>query len=185
MMASLKLLLLAVAFIVTQVAAKADGLTDWAKINAVLSHPRCANCHTPDDRPHWFIKKTTLSVVHGMNVQRGLDGMGNTGLRCSNCHTEKNGVLEGMTPGAPNWHLAPASMVWLGQTSAQICAQIKDPLRNGNRTLDAIAQHILHDPLVAWGWQPGEGREPAPGSAQETFDALQRWADEGAPCPAQ
>lgn len=185
MMTPLKLLLSSILLICAASVSRADGLADWAKINTVFSHPRCANCHTPDDRPHWFNKKTGLSAVHGMNVQRGLDGMGNVGMRCSNCHMEKNGALKGMTPGAPKWHLAPAEMVWLGQTSAQICAQIKDPLRNGNRSLEEIAQHVLHDPLVGWGWQPGEGREPAPGSAQETFDALQRWTAAGAPCPAQ
>ncbi len=184
MMASLKLLLSSILLICAASASRADAPGDWTTINAVFSHPRCANCHTPDNRPHWFNEKTALSVVHGMNVQRGLDSMGNVGMRCSNCHMEKNGVLKGMVPGAQKWHLAPAEMVWPGQTSAQICAQIKDPLRNGNRSLADVARHVLHDPLVAWGWQPGEGREPAPGSAQQTFDALQRWAAAGAPCPS-
>jgi hypothetical protein len=164
---------------------QADPLADWDKVYKVFSHPRCANCHTPDEHPRWFDAKTGTSKFHAMNVKRGADGsgFGNVGLRCTACHGVKNGTREGTPPGAENWHLAPIEMVWFGQTSAQICAQIKDPLRNGERTLTEVADHVLKDPLVAWGWQPGLKREPAPGSAQETFDALNRWAEAGAPCP--
>jgi cytochrome c2 len=165
--------------------AKADPAADWNKVHQVFSHPRCANCHTADQYPRWFDAKTGTTKFHGMNVKRGADksGLGNVGLRCTTCHSAANGARKGMPPGAPDWHLAPVEMVWFGQSSAQICAQIKDPARNGERTLDQVAEHILNDPLVAWGWKPGPGREPAPGSAQETFDALKRWADAGAPCP--
>jgi len=74
-------------------------------------------------------------------------------------------------------------MVWFGKSSAEVCAQIKDPARNGGRTLDEVAVHVRDDGLVAWGWNPGPGREPAPGSAQTTFEALSAWAAAGAPCP--
>jgi hypothetical protein len=167
------------------VQAKADPLADWDKIYKVFAHPRCSNCHTADDHPRWVDAATGTVKFHGMNVRRGNDesGFGNPGLRCTTCHTNANGTRQGMPPGAPNWHLAPAEMVWFEQSSSQICAQIKDPARNGGRTLEAVADHILKDPLVAWGWAPGPGREPAPSSAQETFDALTRWAEAGAPCP--
>ncbi len=165
----------------------ADPLADWDSIHKVLSHPGCANCHTADDHPRWVDKRTGEPKFHGMNVQRGVDGsgMGNAGLRCTTCHGEANGARNGMPPGAPKWQLAPVEMAWFGQSPAQICAQIKDPARNGERTLAEIAEHVLNDPLVAWGWAPGPGREPAPGSAQETYDALVRWTAAGAPCPAQ
>jgi mono/diheme cytochrome c family protein len=166
-------------------AANAEPLADWDKVYKVFSHPRCSNCHTADDHPRWVDAKTGAVKFHGMNVKRGSDesGFGNPGLRCTTCHGKQNGVRKGTPPGAPNWHLAPVEMVWFEQTSAQICAQIKDPARNGGRTLADVADHVLHDPLVLWGWEPGTGREPAPGSAQETFDALKRWSDAGAPCP--
>ncbi|MGL4487859.1 MAG: hypothetical protein ACRCU5_00250 [Rhizobiaceae bacterium] len=165
--------------------AKADPLGDWDAVYKVFSHPRCSNCHTPDEHPRWFDEKAGLAKLHGMNVKRGSDesGFGNPGLRCTTCHTGANGTRIGSPPGAPNWHLAPKEMVWFERSSQQICAQIKDPTRNGGRTLAEVADHILHDPLVLWGWAPGAGREPAPGSAQETFDALQRWSAAGAPCP--
>ncbi len=163
--------------------AQDDGSKTWEKIHAVLSHPRCANCHTPDDHPRWGAGDS--AKFHAMNVMRGPDGMGNPGMRCSTCHGETNAAKEHAPPGAPNWHLAPVEMVWFGQTSAQTCAQIKDPARNGNRTLADIAEHVKNDALVAWGWTPGPGREPAPGSVEQTFAALEAWAAAGAPCPAQ
>jgi hypothetical protein len=87
-------------------------------------------------------------------------------------------------PGAHAWHLAPAEMAWFDKSSAQICAQIKDPARNGGRSLDEVAEHVRDDALVAWGWDPGPGREPAPGSAEETYAAMLLWIEQGAPCPS-
>lgn len=164
---------------------RAAGLAEWERIHAVFSHPRCANCHVADEHPRWSGAHYGATRIHAFNVRRGDDGsgFGNAGARCTTCHFEQNsGVLHG-PPGAPLWHLAPAEMVWFEQTSAQICAQIKDPERNGGRTLEEIAVHVRDDALVAWGWDPGPGREPAPGSAEETFAALERWTAAGAPCP--
>ena len=160
------------------------GLQAWDKIHTVLSHPRCANCHTPDDHPRWGSEAAGTAKIHPMNVMRGSDGMGNPGQRCATCHGEANATRENAPPGAPFWHLAPVEMVWFGKSSAEICAQIKDPARNGNRTLADIAEHVKNDKLVAWGWAPGPGREPAPGSAEEAYANLTKWMDAGAPCPA-
>lgn len=165
---------------------KAAGLAEWDKLYPVFSHPRCANCHVEDDRPRWSGPHYGSEPrVHAFNVQRGHDesGFGNSGLRCNSCHFETNSSVLHGPPGAHNWHLAPAEMVWFGKSSAQICEQIKDPARNGNRTLAEVAEHIRTDKLVAWGWNPGSGREPAPGSADDTYRALQAWAAAGAPCP--
>ena len=164
--------------------AQEDGAKAWDKIHAVLSHPRCANCHTQDQSPRWGSEAAGTAKIHPMMVMRGPDGKGNPGQRCTTCHGEANATKENAPPGAPGWHLAPVEMVWFGKTSAEICAQIKDPARNGNRTLADIAEHVKNDKLVAWGWAPGPGREPAPGSAQETFNLLEEWTNAGAPCPA-
>jgi hypothetical protein len=161
------------------------GLAEWDRIEAVFSHPRCANCHVEDERPRWSGPHYGATRVHGFNVTRGDDGsgFGNTGMRCTTCHFEGNSPVLHGPPGAHNWHLAPAGMAWFDKSSAEICAQIKDPARNGDRTLDEIALHVRDDALVAWGWQPGPGREPAPGSAEETYRAIERWNQAGAPCP--
>lgn len=161
------------------------GLAEWETIHAVFAHPRCANCHVEDDRPRWSGAHYGTTGVHAFNVRRGDDGagFGNAGLRCTTCHFETNSPVLHGPPGAPHWHLAPVEMAWFDRSSAEICNQIKDPERNGGRTLDEVAHHVLTDALVLWGWEPGPGREPAPGSAEETFAAIERWAEAGAPCP--
>ena len=87
--------------------------------------------------------------------------------------------------GAPHWHLAPREMAWHGKTITQICEQVKDRAQNGDRSLEEIHMHVLNDPLVAWGWNPGVNRTPAPGS-QAIFAALiEAWIDDGAVCPPE
>ncbi len=163
---------------------KQAALDAWAKIYEVFSHPRCANCHTEDEWPRWSGPNYgELARLHGMNVQRGPDGFGNPGMTCQTCHGESNSAKLHGPPGAPHWHLAPASMVWWQKSTSEVCEQVKDPQRNGDRTLAEIADHVKNDALVLWGWAPGPGREPAPGSAEETFALLQTWIAGDAPCP--
>jgi hypothetical protein len=164
----------------------AKGLSEWDKIYAVFSHPRCAGCHVADDRPRWSGAHYGGVRVHAFNVQRGADGsgFGNPGLRCMTCHFSSNSNALHGPPGAENWRLAPAEMVWFGKSSAEICAQIKDPARNGGRSLEDVALHVRNDRLVGWGWAPGPDRERAPGSAEETYQAIESWMAAGAPCPA-
>ena len=97
--------------------------------------------------------------------------MGVPGMMCTTCHGPEN--VDGRRPGGdaqsipgnPDWHLAPIEMAWVGKSLGEICAQIKDPARNGGKTLDEIVEHMAHDELVGWGWEPGDGREPVPGHA--------------------
>jgi hypothetical protein len=58
-------------------------------------------------------------------------------------------------------------MGWEGKTLGEICAQIKDPARNGGRSLEAITENVGEDRLVGWAWAPGSGRKPAPGTQKE------------------
>jgi hypothetical protein len=76
-------------------------------------------------------------------------------------------------------------MAWDGKAPRAICEQLKDPKRNGGKTLAQIAHHNAHDELVAWGWRPGADREPAPGT-QKQFGALfEAWVETGAECPPE
>ena len=162
------------------------GLETWAKIYEVFSHPRCANCHVEDEHPRWSGDHYGAQAGnHAMNIQRGPDGFGHPALQCQTCHGESNSAELHGPPGAPHWHLAPAEMVWFEKSSSHICNQIKDPARNGDMTLEEVAVHVRDDKLVAWGWAPGKGREPAPGSAEETYRLLQTWIAESAPCPSE
>ncbi|MCI5048258.1 MAG: hypothetical protein MRY59_12215 [Aquisalinus sp.] len=167
-----------------------EALTEWHKVFKVFSHPRCTNCHVPEDhRPRWSGPSFGLSegewAYHGMNISSGETRDGQDSIPCSACHAESNSELPHGPPGAPHWKLAPVEMIWWDQSSAQICAQIKDPARNGGRTLQDVADHIAHDALVHWGWEPGPGREPAPYSVAATVTAFENWAASGAPCPAE
>jgi hypothetical protein len=88
-------------------------------------------------------------------------------------------------PGAPEWHVAPLKMAWLGRTPAQICAQIKDPSRNGGKTLEQLHEHMASDALVGWAWAPGSGRKPAPGTQKEFGALIRAWIETGAECPTE
>ena len=150
----------------------------FIEVGKVLRHPRCLNCHPAGDRP-----SQGTGYPHQPPVQRGADGRGVASMRCATCHQTAN-FDPGRVPGHPEWHLAPLSMAWQHKSLAEICTQLKDPARNGGKTLNQIVEHMAHDSLVGWGWKPGVGREPAPGS-QASFGALVKaWADSGAACPA-
>ena len=53
---------------------QAAGLEAWKRIEAVVTHPRCANCHV-DARaiPIWTPAGETKSRVHGMNIHGGAE----------------------------------------------------------------------------------------------------------------
>ena len=150
----------------------------FAEASKVLLHPRCANCHPPDDHPRFGDRH----LVHDPPVVRGPSGDGVPAMACASCHQDKNLALA-RVPGAPLWRLAPLEMAWLGRTPGQICAQIKDPARNGGRNLQQIWEHSALNELVAWGWKPGHGRTPAPGTQKEFGDLIRAWIDTGAACP--
>jgi hypothetical protein len=76
-------------------------------------------------------------------------------------------------------------MAWIGRTPAAICEQVKDPARNGGKTLAQIVEHGAQDPLVAWGWNPGAGRQAAPGDQHTFGELLAAWAQSGAHCPKE
>ena len=144
----------------------------------VLTHPRCMNCHPAGDRP----RQGDVRGLHQPPVDRGEDGFGLPALRCPICHQQAN-FDPGRVPGDPAWHLAPREMGWEGKTVGQICAQIKDPARNGGRSLDDIVHHIGTDHLVGWAWAPGAGRQSAPGTQAQEGALLDEWVKTGAACP--
>jgi hypothetical protein len=156
-----------------------DGLAAWDKIAAVMQHPRCLNCHQLDAP----LRGDTRSP-HIPRVTRGPDDHGPSAMRCANCHSlTGNNPLSGV-PGAPSWALARATMSWQGLSRGDICRAIKDRKRNGNRSLEAIIEHIERDSLVSWAFDPGKGREPIPIPHHALVDFVKAWVAGGAPCPA-
>lgn len=148
---------------------------------AVLSHPRCVNCHPQGDAP----LQGEDSRPHAQNVKRGPDGKGLYALKCANCHQSQNVPGLNMPPGNPNWHLPPENMkmVFEGLSPAELAAQLKDPARNGHKSLDEILKHVREDSLVLGGWNPGEGRSKPPLSHEEFVAAMREWIDRGAAIP--
>jgi len=150
----------------------------FTELGKVLTHPRCTNCHPAGDRP----RQGDMARLHQPPVTRGADGFGIAAMRCSTCHREAN-FDPGRMPGHEAWHLAPIEMAWEGKTIAEICEQIKDPARNGNRSLEDLIHHIGEDTLVGWAWAPGFGRSPVPGTQKEAGALVTAWVKTGAACP--
>jgi hypothetical protein len=150
----------------------------FSEAGKVLTHPRCVNCHPAGDRP----RQGDVRRLHQPPVERGEDGFGLPAMRCSICHQAANFERAGV-PGNPGWHLAPHEMGCEGKTLAQICEQIKDPARNGGRSLEDIVHHVGEDHLVGWAWAPGGDRRPAPGTQAQAGALLDAWVKTGAICP--
>ena len=163
-----------------------DGISDTAERSAalfteagkVLTSARCVNCHPAGDRP----LQGETRRLHQPPVARGPDGFGTPAMRCATCHQSANFDPAGV-PGHPHWHLAPSEMAWQNKTAGEICTQIKDPARNGGRSLQQILTHVADDSLVGWAWAPGGGRQPAPGTQKELGALIQAWLNTGAVCP--
>lgn len=153
----------------------------FAEMGKVLQHPRCVNCHPAGQAP----LQGDDSRPHEPMVVRGPSGLGRAGMLCITCHQTENVPITGewSMPGHPRWLLAPASAAWAGQSLAEICAQVKDPARNGGMSLDEIVHHMGEDPLVGWAWSPGAGRERVPGTQERLAELTQAWVDAGAGCP--
>jgi len=145
----------------------------------VILSPRCVNCHPAGDRP----LQGEDGHPHQPLVVRGIDGFGATAMRCTTCHGPAN-FDPGGVPGNPKWHLAPLEMAWVGKSLGEICAQIKDKERNGGMSMEELVHHMAEDELVGWAWNPGAGRQPAPGTQTEFGALIKAWVDNGAACPA-
>jgi len=161
----------------------------------VFMHPRCVNCHPAGDAP---LRGEDSQPHAGLRLHRGSDGQGLFTLKCTNCHQAQNPQGLHMPPGAPNvlsdgsldftkprWRLPPAKtpMVFEGRSAAQLCRQLKDPKQNGGLTAAQLIHHVANDPLVRWGWNPGEGRRTPPLTHDEFVLRVREWLERGGACP--
>ncbi|TMH67488.1 MAG: hypothetical protein E6H48_08380 [Betaproteobacteria bacterium] len=155
-------------------------------VRSVLQHPRCQNCHIPGDAPLQYDE----GLRHAQYVMRGPTGHGAVAMECNTCHGDSNRPAsygDRAPPGAPNWHLPPpeTKMVFIGLTPRQLCETIKNPRMTGGKDLNTMYAHMRDDKLVAWGWNPGGNRAPAPATQAQTAAAFKTWMDAGSPCPTQ
>lgn len=184
------LLVLLLGFVQLRVRASAPPQTDKEKVDkslrafrevaSVLTSPRCLNCHVPDDGP----LQGDDNHPHSMNVKRGTDGKGSAALHCLACHQTENAKLLHGPPGAADWHLPPPKtpMAWKGLSTGELCRTLKDPVKNGNRSLQDLVVH-MDTSLVRWAWNPGPGRTLPPLSHDEFVSSLKEWIETGAACP--
>ncbi len=169
-----------------------DGLAAWDSIHTVLSHPRCLNCHVgADNVPLWSTVEAP-DIIHGMAINASDSRIGAGTMSCRTCHqtsTRPNTVPHAAPHTGMDWHLAPVEFQWTDRTSAEICAQMRDPTRNGGRDAAGLIEHILHDAeligFITWSFAPGVEREPPPGSLQAHLEDMALWTAVGMPCPEQ
>jgi hypothetical protein len=148
----------------------------------VFMHQRCMHCHPAGDIP----LQGDDSHPHAQGVKRGPEGLGKYGMKCSACHQETNLPGANMPPGVPKWHMPPPTMrmVFEGKSPGDLCRQLKDLRQNGGRkTIEAAIEHLEADPLVLWGWAPGDGRSTPPLSHAEFVQKMRSWVNKGAACP--
>lgn len=145
-------------------------------VYAVLTHPRCMNCHPEGDVPYIGDE----GQYHAMGISRTSQ---ESGLPCSTCHAENPLNVPGGPPGAPHWSLPPASQAFENRTEAQLCAQLNDPETTGGRDLETLLEHVSHDKLVLWGWNPGPGRSVPRYSHERFVEAFSTWVRGGGACP--
>ena len=176
---------------------KTEGLEAWNRIEAVVTHPRCANCHVgADNIPMWTVVGETKTRPHGMNIHaddspHADDGrIGTKTLLCSTCHmtsTAPNDVPHAPPHVGLQWGLAPVKFVWFGKSSAEICAQMREPNRNGNRNAAGLVAHLRKDAaehgFVPWAWNPGGGRTTPLGTFEDHVKDVAMWGAAGLPCP--
>jgi len=167
------------------------GMEAWKRIEAVVTHPRCANCHVDAGGiPIWTPAGETRSRVHGMNIHGGVSRIGAEAAPCSTCHMTST-LPNDPAPAPPRagipWQLAPVEFLWYGRSGAEICKQLRDPARNGGRDAVALLAHLRHDAslngFIPRGWEPGEGRSTPPGTFEDHLRDMAEWGAAGQPCP--
>jgi hypothetical protein len=77
------------------------------------------------------------------------------------------------------------------KTGAELCADMKDRTKNGNRDLAQLQHFVETDPFIMWAWDPGTRPNgtarttPPPHTYYDFVKTFKEWIDAGAPCPAR
>lgn len=159
----------------------AAGRESWQTVYDTLVSPRCMNCHPAENAP----LQTDDNLPHAMNITRESAALG---LECATCHGTQNSEALGIAggpPGAPHWQLPDEDMplIFEGRSPRELCEQLKRPGDNGFKTLEGLLDHVTHDALVLWGWNPGGTRTTPPVSHGEFVAAFDAWVRSGGACP--
>jgi len=157
------------------------GKRGFLAVATVLQSPRCVNCHPAGDRP----MQGDQGKPHAQNISRRTVA---AGVPCTTCHQLRNSESVGVAggpPGAPGWGLPPADqpMVFQGKSPTALCEQLRDPAQTHGKNLAALLEHVTHDPLVLWGWDPGARRTLPPLDHAAFVAAFTAWVASAGACP--
>jgi hypothetical protein len=86
-----------------------------------------------------------------MEINAGESRIGAEALSCNACHqtsTRENAVPHAAPHTGMDWRLTPVEFGWTDRSGAEICAQMRDPNRNGGREEAEMIEHIPHDAEV-------------------------------------
>jgi cytochrome c5 len=162
---------------------EAVSIAAFNEASKVFFSARCANCHPAGDVP----TQGDAMTPHTQGVTRGKDGKGIYGMKCTTCHQNENLEGDHMPPGTSvDWHMPPEDqkMVFQGLTAGQLCRNFTDPNLNGGFSAKDVMEHIhKRDPLVMWGWEPGNGRSVPPMTFAQFEAKIDEWLKNGAKCP--
>ena len=167
-------------------ATRQEGLAAWDRVFAVASHPRCTNCHVgAQGAPMWEGLGYGKDAAHGMNIIADESRSGAQSVPCRTCHLTSE--AKNKVPHAPPqideaWRLPPVELEWLDKTSAEICAQLRNPETNDDNTIAELMDHVRTSAFVNWGFVPGGGRSVPPGSTEKLAQDLAVWGAAGTPC---
>ncbi len=169
-----------------QEVSREEGLAAWDRIYAVASHPRCTNCHVgAQQEPMWEGLRYPAGTVHGMGVKADESRIGAESMPCRSCHVTAAG-RDLATPQPAQiddaWRLPPVELDWLGEDSASVCAQLRDPARNDGNDIAGLVTHLETSAFVAWGFAPGAGRSVPPGGVAQIAADVRAWGAAGTPC---
>jgi hypothetical protein len=154
-----------------------SGLSEWRKIESVLTHPRCMNCHTMTGYPTQGDERQP----HPVQKLPDADDGQTAAAPCDTCHT-------------PGWQMPPQTLAWENEPGkpapgAAICATLTRGPDGAEPDYERIIEYAQLASVVLWAWEPGKRPDGAdrslpPISHEDFVDALKRWISAGAPCPA-
>lgn len=120
-----------------------------------------------------------------MNIVADESRIGAQTVPCRVCHIGAAGAND-VPHAAPQiedaWRLPPPELAWRGKSSAEVCTQLRNPETNDGFDAAGLVAHVRTSAFVSYGFNPGAGRLPAPGSVDALARDLQVWGDAGMPC---
>ena len=178
----------------------------FAYLHAVATHQRCVNCHGTDHAGQRVPTVGDTMALHPMNIterhnprkqcptpeeRNRLAPLG--AIKCTSCHGVENSREPGGPPGAWDAHLEwqmptrDITRLQRGMSKQALCrnwhAAIQERVKQAEQcpgkklsASELFTAHIAEDGLIAWAFDPGPGRTPAPGSLERLKAAARIWA---------